>query len=340
MTNKINEEIILWLIANKDFRDWVLAPTENNHIYWEKWLEVNQEKREALLKARATVLTLKFEEQRLTKEEKDEMLSNIVAADKLHLRDIIDFQPKIKWWMKMAASFAFLLIGALFVIFSIKGIEKNANITQVTTGSAERKTIELPDGSMVSLNANSTVSYPMDFSGATRSVKLVGEAYFEVTENKNQPFVVTSGTTETTALGTAFNIQAWPDDGHIDISLVTGKVIVHFNGKRANSTLLEPGEKAIYDLQTDQFTKTNFNVQVEVGWKDNVLVFKKASLEDFVSKLERWYGVNFLIENPPHEAWSIDGEFKDASLEEVLDVLNYIYKADYKINENTVTLKF
>ena len=102
--------------------------------------------------------------------------------------------------------------------------EGNTLAIKVNTGTAQRKTIQLPDGTQVWLSPSTLVEYPSVFEGAARKVKLSGEAFFEVAHDASHPFIITSDNIQTKVLGTSFNIQAYHNQKKIAVMVVTGKV--------------------------------------------------------------------------------------------------------------------
>jgi transmembrane sensor len=199
--------------------------------------------------------------------------------------------------------------------------------------------VQLPDGSVVRLNSESRITYPEHFSNHERVVHLVGEAFFEVKENKESPFSVVTGDIITTVLGTSFNIQAWDDESTINVSLAAGKVSVSKIGSSIGQAYyLNPGEKIIHEKNSNVFNMMNFDNLEEMGWKDGVLVFKQANLSEVINKISRWYDVEFELIGRQNEAWSFDGRFINESLNDVLETLSYTYKIDYKFVNKKVIL--
>ena len=120
-----------------------------------------------------------------------------------------------------------------------------ASIQTVTT-LAETRTILLPDGTSVTLNHYSSLSYPKQFKSDNREVELSGEAYFEVSKNKKHPFIVQTETIDVQVLGTHFNVDAYPDNPDVKTTLLTGSVAVS-NKNNSVHMVLKPNEVAIYN---------------------------------------------------------------------------------------------
>jgi ferric-dicitrate binding protein FerR (iron transport regulator) len=147
----------------------------------------------------------------------------------------------------------------------------------------------LPDGTKVWLNAASSLAYPTAFTGADRAVKLNGEAYFEVADNKDKPFKVMAGNMEINVLGTHFNVMAYEDENAIKTTLLEGSVKVT-NGKISH--LLKPGQEGRVDRQSGAFRLLEADANEAVAWKNGVFQFGGASIESVMREIVRWYDVD------------------------------------------------
>lgn len=153
----------------------------------------------------------------------------------------------IRLWQGVAAILLLLLASSLY-LSSVNRQSENDLIQQYVP-VAEMSTFILPDGSEVQLNSQSTLLYPQSFSGKNRCVYLIGEGSFKVKPNKKQPFIVKSSDFQVTALGTEFNISAYPENTFLEATLISGSVRVEFNNLQC-SKLLQPNEQLAYNKQT------------------------------------------------------------------------------------------
>lgn len=207
--------------------------------------------------------------------------------------------------------------------------------------AGQKSTFQLPDGSKVKLNAQSTLTYPATFTDTSRVLRLEGEAFFEVAEDQQRPFTVIAQGVATTALGTSFNIKAYSDETAL-ISLLSGKVQVELaDAAVANSQTLylEPGELATYYQNADSLGLAQFNPE-DLAWREGTLVFHHASFAEVTKELKRWYGVSFLVQGTQSQPWDVNGQFKDESLENVLLNLGYAERFEFAIDEKQVTITF
>ncbi|NIG57117.1 FecR domain-containing protein [Chitinophaga sp. Cy-1792] len=194
---------------------------------------------------------------------------------------------------------------------------KVVNYTLTTPRGANYQ-VRLPDGSVVWLNASSSITYPSVFEGNTREVAVSGEAYFDIAADASSAFIVKTGTQEIKVLGTAFNINNYPENAGIYTTLISGKVQVSAAGK---SALLLPGEQAVYasgNIQTSDVDAAAFS-----SWKDGWIRFKNQPLADILATVSRWYDVDIHADkqqiSTQYFTCYID---KQQSLAEVINSLN------------------
>jgi transmembrane sensor len=158
----------------------------------------------------------------------------------------------------------------------------------VTVPRGGQYSIQLPDGTMVWLNSSSSLSYPVAFTGADRSVTLTGEAYFEVTKNKHLPFIVHAGSVNVKVLGTHFNVAAYENEKDIKTTLLEGSVKLS-NDK--SSTMLIPGQQGVAEADHNIITKT-VNVNQVIAWKNGYFIFRDNDIREIMQKISRWYDVD------------------------------------------------
>ena len=194
--------------------------------------------------------------------------------------------------------------------------------------------VTLPDGSRVWLNAATALRFPTVFDGADRTVELTGEAYFEISPRKDQPFHVKAGGMTVDVLGTHFNVMAYDDEESFHTTLLSGAVRVE-GGSAAK--LLKPGEEARWGLDTREMLVAEADTDQAVAWKNGLFEFDGARLEDVMRQVARWYDVDV------HYAGTIQRHFsgmiaRSAPLAEVLHVLEKAGKTSFTLEGRTVTV--
>ncbi|WP_373497254.1 FecR family protein [Aquiflexum sp.] len=254
---------------------------------------------------------------------------------------------QISFISKIAAGLlAILTVSYLFYLN--REIESDNNQVAYTAPKEIVKTIPkgqkskftLPDGSTVYLNSESSIQYKEDFI-QNRTIKLTGEAFFEVVENKEYPFLVLTGNLSTTALGTSFNIKAYADTPRSEVSLATGKVKVEDINHQSHIEI-NPGESIRYYDSKGIMEIKKVDISKVLNWKEGILQFEKVPLPEVVETLERWYGVDIVVAgNKPVPNIKCTGTFKpNEYLSNVLDVFGHSIGFEFKIEEKNVLLDF
>jgi ferric-dicitrate binding protein FerR (iron transport regulator) len=228
------------------------------------------------------------------------------------------------WRIAAVLAFVALVPWAGVTVFeAMWGPTPASDWTEKSTLPGERWMVTFVDGSRVTLNAGSSLRFPRAFAERSREVILTGEAYFEVARDTARPFSVRSGELRTTVLGTSFNVNAFPEEGQIIVSLLEGQVCVSgaetTEGPR--SVMLRPSQQLVYDRADQTVTVAVANVQQAVGWKDDQLRFDHQPLSKILTTLERTYGVRFELADTSYHSRRYSANFNKASLWAVTEVL-------------------
>jgi ferric-dicitrate binding protein FerR (iron transport regulator) len=209
---------------------------------------------------------------------------------------------------------------------------------EVSTASGQQKTVQLPDGSVVVLNAGSRLVFPRSFTDSTRTVSLEGEAFFTVHQQRGQPFLVHTGKLTTRVLGTSFNIHAYAGRPAVTISLSTGKVQV--TDSAAVLGLLLPGTTLEYNNQSGAVAMQQMAVPDIALWQAGTLVFKQATLEEVAFTLQNRYGVSIGFEDAAVANARITTRFqRNTTLKEILNILASLNKVQYTWQNNHILIR-
>lgn len=187
----------------------------------------------------------------------------------------------------------------------------------------------LPDGSVVTLNSNSKLTYPRKFRGDIREVTIEGEAFFDVEPNPEKPFVIHAGEAQVKVLGTSFTVSAYPDDETVEVIVKTGKVQVTSNqGNESAETeevFLTPGEKGTLFKPNRQLTKSVNQDPNFLSWKTHDLVFDNVPLGEVIRTLEKTYHVEIDLSEPELNDLRYEGHFDQKPADFVLDVIRLTF---------------
>ncbi|NJO92407.1 MAG: hypothetical protein HC831_28135 [Chloroflexia bacterium] len=210
----------------------------------------------------------------------------------------------------MAIRIAAVLIIALGLLFIFKNNETilpKETIVKVESFE-ELKTISLPDGSVVTMNAASVIEYPENFKGNERRIKFKGEAYFEIAPDKSKPFIIETEKSETRVVGTAFNLKAVT--GSETESIVVTEGVVEFAGKTKETNKpvrLVKGDKGVLtsELKSEKNLDANF-----MAWKTGVLVFDNDNLVKALKVISEFYKLDFQLRDSLLNDYVISGRYE------------------------------
>ncbi|MBN8786354.1 MAG: FecR family protein [Terrimonas sp.] len=258
-------------------------------------------------------------------------------------RENLQRKGMIILWRYVFVAAACILVALIWFKWNnqLKPPAKVEDLQQLVTQYGSKSQLILPDGTKVWLNGGSTLDYPKQFSGLLREVTLEGEAFFDVTENKQQPFLVHTKTFTVKVLGTAFNIRAYNDEDSASASLIRGSVEVELNARKNNKVLLRPNEKlvvsalpaiaepgetaantgvtpSVVEVKKSLVTTDRFNTVAETAWVDNKLVFKNKSFKQIALVLEKWFAVEIDFKNENRKKLNLSGTFDGENLDEIL----------------------
>lgn len=196
--------------------------------------------------------------------------------------------------------------------------------------------LQLSDGTIVHLNADSRLKFPVIFTQNERKVFLEGEGYFEVTHNKQHPFIVVTHEFEIKVLGTDFNVNAYHGDSQQEVTLVNGKVSIHLPNEK---TSLTPNRQYRYDTYRHTGSVHKVNVAPYISWKEGILAFDGTSLREVANKLERWYNIQFVFMSERLEKIRFSGQFtKYENLSYILKLICETTEVKSNLQENTVII--
>lgn len=217
--------------------------------------------------------------------------------------------------------------------------ELSQNETQIETALGERARIVLPDGTRVLISGNSRLTYPATFNRGHRKVNLEGEAFFEVTKDKQHPFIVLSPEAQVKVMGTIFNIFAYPDESYFEASLQSGMVEVTSRKRPHHSIVLNQCEKVRMNYRDGILMKMPTNLRLETAWTRGELYFQSDSLKTIFKKIERFYGVSIHCDGPiPDEVFTAG--YREREITQVLDNLQQHYPFTYQKRGNQLAIRF
>lgn len=290
---------------------------------------------------------------------------NIGFEDLTETDTIINMsRPRSRRWYFAAAAILILALG--WVGFrQLSGnaapqLAKMRQVNEISTRPGSKTRVELPDGSIVWLNAGSKLTYNKDFNQQLREVSLTGEAFFDVAKNKEKPFIIHTSTINVKVLGTVFNVKAYPQDKKTETSLIRGSVEITIRSRPDDKIILSPSEKLIVEngnarleKQKDgliKTTETSPNIIslnritvnpidstiAETEWVNNRMVFRDEAFEDLVVQMQRWYNINIEIRDESLKNKRLSGTFESETVTQALDALKFSLPFKYDQEGNNI----
>lgn len=256
------------------------------------------------------------------------------VKDKLPMQD--DSKKARKLFPSYILRIAAVVI-PLFVLVSVLLLKKSNEPDWIKVETANNmRTVELPDGSKVWINKNSSLLYPTKFIAETRLVKFTGEAFFDVAKSK-KPFKIETEKVSVIVLGTKFNLRSFRDETFSELFLKEGKVLFSKAGSPSINVTLNKGEIALLNDTSDIIDKFKTEASNAAAWRDKKLVFQNAPLTDIAKNLERYFDIQVIL--PSHmEDCRFSGEFSNPELYSLLDIVSLTVGCTYKLENNILVL--
>lgn len=247
--------------------------------------------------------------------------------------------------LRLAASYAMILFCVVLlregILYSKKHPKENQKVAVQnivrTTGSGEKLSLRLSDGTMITVNADSEIAFTIPLGTDERGIHLKGEAFFDIAEDTLRPFRVYTDELTTTALGTQFNVFA--RENTFRVALTEGKVKV---GVKKEGVELVPGQMAIWEAKEEKslpLSITVFDKEKVTAWKEGKLVFDRRPLGLILDDLAKWYSVDMQIGDAVDKKRKVTGTFQNKNLKDILAGLSFSIGFEYQISDKKVTIK-
>ncbi|WP_214983642.1 FecR family protein [Tenacibaculum dicentrarchi] len=241
-----------------------------------------------------------------------------------------------KLFFKYAAAAIIVLSTSFFTYFITQSKE-----IYIATTYGEQKEVTLSDGSVVWLNASSKISYK---EGSPRTIRLEGEAFFEVAKDKKHPFTVeTSDNVIVKALGTSFNIKSYNENDYYETVLFTGKVAVNIADSEKDNLIMSPNDKIRILKENKQVLKSVIkNKMNTISWREGKIQFKNKTFKEIATDFKNQYNLKFHFENEKVSNIKFTGTFKKTMpIREILEILTITTPFEYHFNtqKNTWIIK-
>lgn len=264
---------------------------------------------------------------------KDEIISNVLQE--------INPPARVRRLYWYAAAAVLMLLGTtlFFLITKKKPLPVNAD-QLVSTPAGSRKTIRLPDGTVVQLNAGTSLVIPGDFGLKDRVIKLTGEAFFTVATDATHPFIIHAGNMQTTVLGTSFNIRSWPGEATWAIGVSTGKVkVANEVNKQVVAECLTANKSLTHHIESGTDDITDTDATMPGAWRNNIFQFNNSSMAEIGQELQRQYNIPVVVNGEGKNGGHYKISFSREPLTKVLKVLGGLTGITYTIKSDQVIIQ-
>ena len=273
------------------------------------------------------------------------------------------------WMPRVAAVFLLGVIFSAVVFYSVFNKTDNLVYQEIHTPAGSRSQVTLPDGSLIWLNASSSIRYNNQFGKKQRKIILTGEAFFKVAPNKSKVFVVQASELSIKAYGTSFNVKSYPDESTVEATLIEGSIGVTRTGidkNKNDEVMLERNQRVVYYRPVQNIEKEEIEDILEqaepvavkrnenkltymiskgidpelfTSWKDGKLIIASENLENIAIMLERKYDIKIHFENEKLEKLKFTGTIENETVEHVIEAIGIAAHIDYEFQDRDVWFK-
>ncbi len=313
--NKINWSLLAKYLAGETNQKEITAV--------EKWLALSAKNRAEFGKLRSDWKIMEsmkqFDVDNAWKKLHGRILENEEPVLTSHMKGV-EMKGHIAWRipLRIAASLLILVALGISIVIAVGRYQK---VTITTSANDKLKTVTLPDGSTVTMNSRTTLSYMKHFKGNTRDVELSGEAFFEVTPDRSKPFVIQADEAAIKVVGTSFNVDTKSSPSTVEVYVASGIVEVYKPESKNNSVFLHPGEMGTVSKNIIHSKKaSNENA---IAWKTGRMDFRDIPLSQAVEMLNKMYRVNIICNEPGLVNTKVGGRYQypDEPLDTILTIL-------------------
>lgn len=349
--------------------------TEGDLVQLNEWINASSENRSYFNKLKDSwILSGGKNKDSLTqKEESWNSLKHKLSQNRFRLGFGLRSREKVNFtkYLKLAASWLLIFGLGSAVTWWISGRPKETITTttnrtiEISTPLGARSMIKMPDGTQIWLNAGTTITYSQDYGQQTRTLSLNGEAYFNVAKDSMHPFIVNTQGIVVRALGTRFNVKAYPEENTISATLEEGKIDIRILSMADNNkrVLLKPKDKLIYHKETKETEKyiesaeekvkpegnrpvklkdinilSNVRTELYTSWKDSRWIIDREPLSTLAPMLERRFNLKIIFNDEQLKKYKFTGTIENETVDQILSALRLTAPLDYQINKDTIRL--
>ncbi|WP_461488788.1 FecR family protein [Pontibacter sp. HJ8] len=319
------------LAADETFQDWVLSHRPDDS-YWYRWVSASDDNKEKAQLAEDVIMSLRFSEERITDDQVVDAYEQLLDRQQ-HLRSHSKSMSSYSWsgWQQIAAAVAFLLVACAGLYLLVK----KPGMTVYATKAGENKTLVLPDGTEVLLNANSSLSLAPEWAKQpNREVWLTGEAFFSVRKN-GKKFKVHTDDLEVEVLGTKFNVLTLKEK--TTVVLHSGKVRLHLDDELPE-VMMKPGDLVEYNEKEKKVQAKTVDTDLYTSWRDGKLNLKSTPASEVAAFIEDRYDLQITFADSALADHKLNGTLQANNEVLLLQVLAKSLDAHYSRENDRITI--
>jgi transmembrane sensor len=350
------------LIKDEFFQQWVFSPTEERNRFWLDFLENYPDHRERVEEARQFLSFFHIKDNDVfearvgnLKKRIDHSVDepqHVETPKQVPKPEQTLAKPKGKYTRKKILRILYrcgmLAVGVFAVVYAflpdeqMTQTEKSKDKEQIVfIKRGKRNVITLPDGTKVWLNAESRLTFPTNMDSLkNRTVQLSGEAFFQVRENLQKPFVVQIGKINLVGYAASFDAKSYPSENTVEAIVVTGVVRMEHRDEPMNKVTISPEQGATFEPTTNNMSVDNHVDAAKFSaWRNGMIYFQEQPFSTIKTTLERWYDVNIHLEDTTGLSCQFSGELSNKTLRETLDMFVKDKPASFVVNGSDVVIK-
>ena len=352
-------------VCDESFRQYCMGSNPTAIAFWEAWIGSHPQKAAEIQEAKQ-LITILNARQGNVQEQLRQLKDGIDRFDLF--KETLTAKPSpapvgrhyIIPWKYAAGIAASLLVVAVaaYVLFSRKAARPPAEIAAVAplriqSGAEPRKTVVLPDGSVVTLHSHSTITLASQFGQSSRELVLSGEAFFDIAHNEHHPFIVHTADVNVEVLGTLFNVSAYPEGSFTETSLFRGKVSVSIKDHPEQKVILTPSQKLVIThvagagnapVAESLLKKVPLAVDPidhkakEIAWVRNRIKIEDEPLETIAARLQAWYGIPIVFTDEEVKKLRYSGTFESETVVKALEALQLSYPFNFRVENDKIVI--
>ncbi|MBC9932660.1 FecR family protein [Chitinophaga qingshengii] len=350
--------------CDESFQRYCREEQEADITFWTEWASLHPEKTAALQEARQLVALLSARQGGRMEQLKhlQDGLTQYELLQQTLDNDLPVMEPaRPRRVSRPVYRYAAMLGGVLLLAAGIYFFSRHPSATPapgqmaaatiISAGDEPRKSVVLPDGSSLVLRKNSRVELAEGFNRSNRDLTLTGEAFFDVTQNIQLPFMVHTSAFDIKVLGTVFNVSAYTGHPLMEAALFRGKVEITTPQDPARKIVLQPNQKLTVIAPESGQIAVNPALKVvpldadpvnhkarEIAWVRNRLEITNEPLSGIAGKLEKWYGIRITFGDEDVKQYRYSGTFESETVLKALDALQLSYPFNFKMVNDTIII--